>query len=187
MPITSAPPPPRNTPNVSSAGASPTRRTPKVTQEREELVASLGMFAQMPLVMTKQLADAAAIGLHWPKIAHEVAVLAETQEPIANLIDPLIKVGPYAGLIAAVMPFAMQIAVNHGRLKPGSMGTVPAVSLEAQMETSMAQAELHALQVQQEAEEQAARVRAEIQQSRNALADAMRDHVHETADVVSAK
>src|ERR1700722_17255372 len=170
MPIEITAPPPRSTPNAPHSPAK--RATPRVTQEREEAVAQLGMFAQVPLMATKQLADAATVGLHWPKVSHEIAVLAETQEAVANLIDPLIKVGPYAGLIAAVMPLAMQLAVNHGRMKPGSMGTVPAVSLEAQMETSMAQAELHALQVQQEAETQAAQVRAEIQKSRNALADA---------------
>jgi len=124
----------------------------------------------VPLVATKQLADAAAIGMHWPKLAHEIAVLAETQEAVANVIDPLMKVGPFAGLIAAAIPLAMQLAVNHGRMKPGQMGTVPAVSLQSQMETAMAQAELQALRMQQEAEEQAARARAEIQASRDNIA-----------------
>src|SRR5580700_8256470 len=110
MPITSAPPPPRNTANIS--GASPSKATPRVTKEREEAVAQLGMFAQVPLIATKQLADAATIGIHWPKISHEVAVLAETQESIANVIDPLMKVGPYAALIAAALPMLMQLAVN---------------------------------------------------------------------------
>lgn len=181
MPIVSTPPPPRNTPN--GASGTPARTTPKVTKAREEAVASLGMFAQVPLLATKQLADAATIGEHWPKISHEIAVLAETQEPVANLIDPLMKVGPYAALIAAALPMAMQLAVNHNRLKPGMGGTVPATQLEAQMQTSMAHAELESLRAQQEAEQQAMRVRREIEESRRALADAMQDHARETADV----
>jgi|ERR1700722_11410647 len=179
MPIEITAPPPRSTPNAPHSPAK--RATPRVTQEREEAVAQLGMFAQVPLMATKQLADAATVGLHWPKVAHEIAVLAETQEPIANLIDPLIKVGPYAGLIAAVLPMLLQIGVNHGRVKPGQMGTVPAISLESQMQTAMAQAELQALRTQQEAEEQAAAARAAIQKSRDAMNRAQMESVDVSA------
>lgn len=165
MPIVdNAPPPARNTPNTASKIA-----TPKRTKEREEMVAQLGMFAQVPLLATKQFADAGAIGVHWPKIAHEVAVLAESQEAVANAIDPLIKVGPYAGLIAAVLPLAMQIAVNHNRIKPGNMGTVPAVALASQVESAMAQEELRAMRQQLEAEREAAAIRAEIANERKMM------------------
>ncbi len=183
MPITDATPPPaKGMGNVSSRTVS--RKTSNLTQEREECVAQLGMFAQVPLIATRQFADAGAIGVYWPSIAHELAVLAETQEPIARVIDPLMTVGPYAGLIAAALPMVMQFAVNHGRIKPGSMRTVPASVLQAQVETSMAQTELHALRMQQEAEEQAARARAEIQQSRDAVAKAEREanRIPESAD-----
>jgi hypothetical protein len=167
MPIEFTAPPPKNTSNTAS---SPVRHaTPKVTAEREEAVAQLGMFAQVPLIATKQLADAATIGIHWPKVSHELAVLAETQEPIANIIDPLMKVGPYAALIATLLPMAMQIAVNHGRLKPGSMGTVPAVSLSSQIETEMAKQEIAALRLQQEAEAGARQARFEMEQAKAAL------------------
>jgi hypothetical protein len=183
MPIISTPPPAKSNTNSSGKTSTVARATPRVTHEREEMVAQLGMFAQVPLLATKQLADAATIGLHWPKIAHELAVLAETQEAIANVIDPLIKVGPFAGLIAAAIPLVMQLGVNHGRLKPGSMGTVPAVALQSQMEASMAKVELEAMRAQLEAEKEANAARREIDNSRRALADAMRDHTHESADV----
>jgi len=180
MPIEFSAPPPKSTPNTSAAGTGgKALPTPRLTKEREEAVAQLGMFAQVPLMATKQLADAATIGIHWPKVAKEVAKLAETQEPVANLIDPLIKVGPYAGLIAAVIPLIMQIGVNHGRLKPGSMGTVPAVSLQAQMETAMAQAELEATRQQMEAEKAAAAMRLEIAEARAQLNAAMGTDVPE--------
>jgi hypothetical protein len=173
MPIEFAAPPPKSTPNTPSS--SPRRSTPRLTQEREEAVAQLGMFAQVPLMATKQLADAATIGLHWPKVAAEVAKLAESQEAVANLIDPLMKVGPYAGLIAAVIPLVMQLGVNHGRIKPGSMGTVPAVSLQAQMETALANAELEATRTQLTAEKAAAAMRNEIAEARAKLTQEMSD------------
>lgn len=167
MPIVdNGPPPPRSTPNTTSSSRV---STPRVTREREGMVAQLGMFAQVPLLATKQFADAGAVGLHWPKIAHELAVLAESQEAVANVIDPLIRVGPYAGLIAAVLPLAMQLAVNHNRIKPGSMGTVPSVSLSSQVESAMAQEELRAMRSQLEAEREAAAIRAEIENERKAM------------------
>lgn len=171
MPVEfAAPPPSRNTPNVSSGTAKASKAVQaRETAEREEAVAQLGMFAQVPLLATKQLADAAAVGMHWPGIAKEVAKLAESQEAVANLIDPLIKVGPYAGLIAATLPLVMQLAVNHGRVKPGSMGTVPAVSLQSKMETAIAQEELKAMRVQLEAEREAQAIRAEIENERKMM------------------
>jgi hypothetical protein len=181
MPIEFAAPPPKSTPNTSGASSPSRRATPRLTAEREEAVAQLGMFAQVPLMATRQLADAAAIGIYWPKISHEVAKLAESQESVAQVIDPLIRVGPYAGLIAATLPLVMQLAVNHGRVKPGIAGTVPAVSLQSQMETEIAKAELHALRVQQEAEEQAAAARKEIQASRDALNKAQMESVDVSA------
>lgn len=150
-----------------------------VKEQRTEAVAGLGQLAQVPLLATKQFADAGAVGLYWPSISKEIAELAETQEPIANLIDPLMKIGPYTGLVAAILPFFMQIAVNHGRVAPGSMGTVPASTLEAQIKTAMAQAELEALKTQQQAEQAARAMREEIEESRRALADAMSDVAHE--------
>jgi hypothetical protein len=127
------------------------------------------MFAQLPLLATKQYADAGAITQYWPTIAKELAELAETQEPIARVIDPLLQVGPFAGLIAAVLPLAMQLAVNHGRIKPGALGTVPATTLASQVETSMALQDLQAAQLQLEAEKQAAAAKQEINEARAKL------------------
>lgn len=165
---------------LKTPAKAPTKKL-SVKEARESAVVGLGQLAQVPLLATKQYADAGAVGLYWPAIAHEVAELADTQEAIANLIDPLMKVGPYTALVAAVLPFFMQIAVNHGRVAPGSMGTVPASSLEAQIKTSMAQAELESLRMQQQAEQASAAMRQEMEESRRAMADAMRDHAEETA------
>lgn len=167
---------------AKTAAKAPTKKL-SIKEQRTEAVAGLGQLAQVPLLAMKQYADAGAIGLYWPGISKEIAELAESQEAIAGVIDPLMKIGPYTGLVAAILPFFMQIAVNHGRVAPGSMGTVPASTLEAQIKTAMAQAELEALKTQQQAEQAARALRDEMEESRKALADAMSDHAHETADM----
>jgi hypothetical protein len=115
--------------------------------------------------------------MHWPGISSELAGLAESQPAIANVIDPLIKVGPYTGLVMAVLPFLVQIGVNHGRLAAGAMGTVPGNSLSAQVEASLAQAELEALSAQLNAEKQAQKLRDEISLARKQMTDSLASQV----------
>lgn len=165
-------PPPKKTPAVKAPVA--VKASP-LTAKRADALNGFGQLAQVPLLALKQYADAGAVSLYWPNVAGEIAKLAETQDQIAKLVDPLIQIGPYTGLITAILPFALQIAVNHGRVTPGAMGTVPKDSLAAQVEANLANVELQALQAQLEAEKASAAVRAEIQQQRTALADAMRD------------
>jgi hypothetical protein len=113
--------------------------------------------------------------MYWPKVAQELANLADSQEQVAKFIDPLIQIGPYTGLITALLPLVMQVGVNHGIMAPGGMGTVPASTLSAQVETSMAEQELQALQVQLQAEKAAHALRSEIAESRKAMQQAMSD------------
>lgn len=174
---TAAAPAAKSTPNKASGKATAATAS-DVTKSRAEAVTSLGQFAQLPLMITKQYADVGALSLHWPKISEEIAKLADTNEQVASLVDPLMKVGPYAGLIATVMPFAVQIAVNHGRVTAGAMGSVPATTLSSQVETSLAENELQALTIQRDAEKKAAQMRKEI-------ADARKNLEEETANVAA--
>ena len=170
MPITNAAPALNRTKNVSST-ASKAPKESTVTKDRAEALTSLGQCAQVPLIATKQFADAGAVSLYWPGVATEVAKLAESQPAIAKLIDPLMQVGPYSALIMAVLPFVLQIGVNHKMVAAGAMGTVPATSLSSQVEASLARQELEALTIQRDAEKEAAEMRAEIAASRKALSD----------------
>jgi len=183
MPITNATAPPMRTTSTSSGtkrASAPTQST--VNKDRAEALAGLGQLAQVPLIATKQYADVGALSMYWPGVAKELANLADSQEQIAKLIDPLIQIGPYTGLITAVLPLIMQLGVNHGIMAPGGMGTVPATTLSAQVETSMAQAELEALRVQLQAEKEAQAVRAQIQESRVAMQHAMSEVRGESGD-----
>jgi hypothetical protein len=170
MPITNPGPPPVK----KTATAKPVALSP-VSVKRQDAIASLGALAQVPLIAVKLYADAGAVSLYWPKIAREISLLADTNEQIAKLVDPLMQVGPYAGLITAVLPFALQIGVNHKRLPAGAMGTVPASTLAAQIETALAKAELEALRTQYEAERQSRAMRDDILNARRAMDEALAD------------
>lgn len=138
--------------------------------EREEALNGLGQLSQGALIAFRQYADAGAMGMHWPRIAREVASLAGTQEIIAKIIDPLLQAGPYAALITAVMPLVIQVMVNHGKATPGAMGSVSKDALESQIKTSLAQMELAALRERQAAEKDAADLKAELDRARKAAA-----------------
>ena len=170
MPIVNTPPPVR----TGSQAKTPAARIPRknITEQREEALNGFGQLAQAPLIALRQYADAGAIGLHWPGVSHEVAALAETQDQVARLVDPLIRIGPFTGLIAAILPMILQIGVNHGRVPAGAMGTIPAASLTARVEATLAAVELEALQAQAEAEKQAALMRTQIAQTRKEYANA---------------
>ena len=114
--------------------------------------------SQATTLMTGLNADAAAIGMFFPSIATELAGVAETSEMVAKPIDFLIEIGPYGGLIAAVMPFALQIAANHRMLdasRLASQGVVPPEVLEAQMQAKVARLQADALREQQAAVQEA--------------------------------
>lgn len=162
MPVVNTPPPVRE---KAPASPKPARESAAL-RARREAVGALGQLAQVPLIATRQYADVGAVSMYWPGVADEVAKLAETDERIAQIVDPLCQIGPYAGLITALLPLILQIAVNHGAVAPGAMGTVPASSLAAQVETGLAQQELQALRMQAEAEEQARAMRADIEKAR---------------------
>jgi len=161
MPVQSGPPP------VKAPSPAAAARTSRKTAERAEAVTGLGQLAQVPLMVMRQYADVGAVSAHWPGVAAEVAKLAETQEQVAKLVDPLLQVGPYAGLITAVLPLVMQLACNHGVVAAGSMGTVPPSTLAAQVEAQLAQQEAAALRLQLEAEREARKVREQIQADRD--------------------
>jgi hypothetical protein len=150
MPITNTAPPAKTKPSTSSTVKKSS--SVSITEQRTEALSGLGQIAQAVLIASKQYADAGALGIHWDNISREVATLAEKQESVAKLIDPLLQAGPYAALIAVVLPLGLQLAVNHGVGNPGMMGTVPKELLDSQMKTRVAKMQMEALKQQKEAE-----------------------------------
>ncbi len=102
--------------------------------------------------------------MHGPRIAEETARVAESAEPVGKVLDMLAMSGPYAALVGAVLPFAAQIAMNHKVIPEVTalQGVVPPATLEAQVKAELAEMQMAALRVQQQAEAALAEVRAEM-------------------------
>lgn len=86
------------------------------TDGRTSEVMSLFDTAALVCMMRQMYADAGAIQMHGPGISRELAKLAEENDQVAKLIDSLGAVGPYTGIVIAVMPLALQIAANHNKI-----------------------------------------------------------------------
>lgn len=147
-------PPKKTTGTRRVAAPTPQIDTRSVNQKRNEGLLGLAQIGQGILWMVGQYADAAAIGQHWPPVAQELANVADTSDFVAKPIDFLIEVGPYGGLIAALLPLGLQIAANHGWVdatKLVGQGVVPPDVLEAQMKAQVAKMQADAMRAQQEA------------------------------------
>lgn len=99
--------------------------TEGVTQLLSMPAAILGIVGSqtnnLPLV-----ADAKVVDHYAPHIATAVNDLAQERPEVAAVLDRVLKAGPYAALMGAVVPMAMQILANHNILKPGMGGTMSA-------------------------------------------------------------
>lgn len=130
----SPPPVARRGPGRPKGSTNAPKTTGGNTERRAKGLKDLSGLGVGILVMTRQYADAGALTNHGDPIADEVAKLADQHEGVASVVDKMLESGPYAGLIAAVVPLAMQLAVNHGIIKGApSMGgkVVPKEVLEA--------------------------------------------------------
>lgn len=145
-------------PPARTGGGSARARAPKqsIGDQREQAMLGLFQGGQAIALFTKQYADAAAIGAHAQPISHEVSALAATDDNVANAVDKLLVVGPYTALAMAVLPFAMQLAVNHGLLPAGKIpGTTDPKVLSARVEADLTQAAADQLQEARLAQEEA--------------------------------
>lgn len=144
---------------------------PKTIQElRTEAVNGVLQIAQFGCIAFGDFADAGAIGYHGPPLADEVVKLAENNAKVAAKVDLLIQFGPYAGIIAAGIPFLAQILVNHKIFRPESMANAGVVSpevLESQMKTKMMEQAMDAYRKQREAEEKLMEMQEEMSASTN--------------------
>lgn len=109
--------PPRSTRSAQNSQATRSKNVTAKQADREEALHGVIQLAGMGLIIAGQHADAGAVNLHGPGIATEFAKLANENEKIARDIDYITEAGPYAGVVMAVMPLALQLLVNHGVLK----------------------------------------------------------------------
>jgi len=117
--------------------------------------------------MMGQYADAAAIGMHWGPVATELAKIADSNDAIAKPIDFLIEIGPYGALVEAVIPFVLQILVNHKVIKAEAMlgsTVVTTEVLDAQMKAQVMRTQAQAMRAQQAALADAQAAQAEMEE-----------------------
>ena len=144
------------------------------TQRRNEGLMGLGQLAQGLCIMSGQYADAATIGRMFPPVALETAKLAEHYDWLAKPLDTIIEVGPFGALLAAVIPFGLQIAANHKLIdanKLSGQGIVPPEILTAQMQAEVAKMQADAMREQQQAMEEARRAQLEYEEFMTMVAD----------------
>ncbi len=64
------------------------------------------------------LADGYALAMHAPGLAEALNETAKQQPSVARALESIMKAGPYGAIIGAMVPLVMQLAANHGLMKP---------------------------------------------------------------------
>jgi hypothetical protein len=165
--VRNAAPPPKVT--APRPAAAPKKSSGKQAL-REEAANGIGQIVAFGAMVSGQLADAGAIGMHWPGMAHEAAVTAETDAKMAALLDKLLEVGPYGNLIIATLPLVAQLLVNHSLVKLEAMagaGVVHPDALTAQVRAEMARKAMDAMRDQQRAESELKQMAAQMAAAQN--------------------
>jgi hypothetical protein len=148
---------------------------PKTTDElRQEALDGVLQLAQFGCLAFGDFADAGAIGVFGPPMATEVVNLAKENSKVAEKVDLLIQVGPYAGLVAAAIPFLAQLLVNHKVFKAeqfGNAGVMEPEHLEMRMKTQVLHRAAEARRQQMEAQEQLQRLEEEMLRNQNGDAE----------------
>lgn len=139
---------------------------------RQEALNGVLQVGQLACLTFGQFSDAGAIGMHGPKLASEVVALAENNSKVASKVDLLIEVGPYAGIVAAAIPFLAQLFVNHGIVKAevfANAGVVPPDQLEAEMKLTIMRRTL-------DTQKETARMQAEMEAEMAAFMNGQGEH-----------
>lgn len=142
------------------SGAQLPQAEPELSETAKRRMDSLNDFLGLGVagaIFLKQYADAGAIGMHGPRITKAIAKQGDKNDRVGAILDYFSVVGPYSELIAAALPLALQIAVNHNRVTveaAANFGVVSPGVLEAKIKLDMKQQEAAILQAlqQQEAE-----------------------------------
>lgn len=164
--------PPRKSTTIPDP--SPTYEDPNRIKTKDELrqeaLDGLLQLTQFGCLAFGSFADAGAIGVFGPPIATEVVNLAKDNSKVASKVDLLIEIGPYAGLVAATIPFLAQLLVNHKVFKAeqfGNAGVMEPEMLETQMKTQVLHRAAQARRQQMEAQEELHRLEEEMLKNMN--------------------
>jgi hypothetical protein len=141
---------------------------------RHEAISGVMQMAQFGCLAFGDFADAGAIGMFGEPMVDEAVKLAKDNAKIASKVDLLIEVGPYAGFMAAAIPFVAQILVNHGVFKAeqfANAGVVEPVELESKIKTQVMRQAMEAMRERQKAEDEMQAMQEEMQRHVNGNAE----------------
>lgn len=149
---------PRSAKPLPDPGLTDISNEPKTKADlRREALGGIAQIGQFACLAFGQFSDAGAIGVFGPPIIDETVKLADNNSKIASKVDLLVEVGPYAGIVAATIPFLAQIFVNHGFIKPemfANAGVMHPDMLETQMKTELMRKAMEAQQEQMRIQEE---------------------------------
>jgi hypothetical protein len=136
------------------------------TTTRENGLTDWAKLFSLGAVMRGWYADAGAISEHGPKLAHEIALMAESNEQFAKYCDYLTETGPIMGIASAFLPLALQLLANHGRIDasklPPEAGIVKPELLEKKVRAEMELANAQILKKIQEITQEAEKTQREL-------------------------
>jgi hypothetical protein len=87
-------------------------------------VRQLGQLVGTACLMRGQRADALTVGMFTGPLADATNRLAHEVPSIARVCEYLMTVGPYGEFLTVAVALGMQLAANHGMIKPGEFGTL---------------------------------------------------------------
>jgi hypothetical protein len=102
---------------------------PAVTQARAKAIFDLLSIPISGLALVGQttgnlplLADACVLSTAAPQLAEATAAVAAEHQGVAKVVDRLVQTGPWAALLTACLPVAVQLASNHAPTIKDSVG-----------------------------------------------------------------
>lgn len=142
------------------------KASPTIKEQRIDACDGIFQLVGLGCIMVGWYSDAGAIDMHGHGVSIEVSELAEQNKGVAKGTDALLQIGPYAGIVAALMPLVVQLAVNHKAVDatklPANANVVPPDVLTARVQTAMKQQAIAAMKAQIEAEEELRRMETEF-------------------------
>jgi hypothetical protein len=167
MPISAAPPAPAvRAPRATKTTTKSVQEVKSKADQRAEGLLGIAQIGHSICLLGGQYADAGAIQHFAPNLCIETAKLGDRYEKFGASLDVLSEIGPFTAVLAAALPFGMQILANHGRLdadKLAGSGVMHPDTLAALTKAEVDKQRAEALRQQREAEEALLRAQSAVE------------------------
>lgn len=136
---------PRGKTRATRASAGPKRSPVRAKSRGTDYTPALAALLSLPAIPLRfaryegAKLDAIAIQMHAPAIAAGINATAQNHAATAALCDRLISVGPFADVIAPVLAFGAQLAVNHKAIPEETAALFGALPVDGLMQAAQQQ------------------------------------------------